>query len=162
MDKTLSQSEIDAMYARAAAAHAIEDAINATQASEASSPTPVAPNEATEIAELAPLYKAIDELTQRLAKLEAAYTERVGQLEKAVADSKANVSESQGSLAGSQELKNINTQLAGIMQNLQATPAYGARTGFKCDKCGSQGTVAITLRCTKCGKDKLWGWWPKK
>lgn len=165
-NKPLSQADIDAMFAKAAPAQAgkASSSIHASPAPPApaaSSPAQVAPKGAADTTDIKYLYNAMDELTQRLARLESAYLERLGQIEKAIADCKANASESETSFAMSQEVKNIRVQLAGIMQNLQATPVYGTRNVFKCNQCGSQGLVAITLKCTKCGRDSQWGWWPK-
>ena len=33
---------------------------------------------------------------------------------------------------------------------------------FHCDSCNSQGLVAFSTKCTKCGKQTWWGWWPQK
>lgn len=165
-NKPLSQAEIDAMLAKAAPAQPSKTSSSAhashpATASPASSPAQVAPKRTADTPYIESLYKTIDELTQRLARLESAYIERMGQIEKAIADSKANAAESADSRDDSQELKNIRFQLAGIIQNLQATPGYGARNAFKCSQCGSQRLVAITLRCTKCGGNSLWGWLPR-
>ena len=52
------------------------------------------------------------------------------------------------------ELGNIETRLDGI-------PTLGLKHDFKCD-CGASGFVAVHIKCTKCGRDTYWGWWPKK
>jgi hypothetical protein len=33
---------------------------------------------------------------------------------------------------------------------------------FHCDSCDSHGLVAFSSKCTKCGKQTWWGWWPQK
>jgi hypothetical protein len=33
---------------------------------------------------------------------------------------------------------------------------------FHCDSCESHGLVAFSSKCTKCGKQTWWGWWPQK
>jgi len=42
------------------------------------------------------------------------------------------------------------------------TPLWGARHGITCDCCGSKGWIAIRIKCTKCGRETYWGWWPEK
>jgi hypothetical protein len=44
---------------------------------------------------------------------------------------------------------------------LDGTPALGLRRCFKCD-CGASGFVAVRIKCTKCGRETWWGWFPKQ
>ena len=42
------------------------------------------------------------------------------------------------------------------------TPLWGARHRITCTGCGSKGWIAIRIKCTKCGRESNWGWWPEK
>jgi hypothetical protein len=35
------------------------------------------------------------------------------------------------------------------------------RRSFVCSNCGTKGLVAVTLKCTRCNHEDLWGWFPK-
>jgi hypothetical protein len=58
-------------------------------------------------------------------------------------------------------LETISAGLQDIEARLDGTPALGLRQRFKCD-CGASGLVALHVRCTKCGRESYWGWWPEK
>jgi len=40
-------------------------------------------------------------------------------------------------------------------------PLAGLRYQFKCD-CGAKGHIAAAVKCTACGKEVWWGWWPEE
>lgn len=48
-----------------------------------------------------------------------------------------------------------------IESNLEATPGYHAHKTFTCASCHSTGLTAIRARCTQCGKEFWWGWYPE-
>ena len=58
-------------------------------------------------------------------------------------------------------LEAISAGLRDIEARLDGTPALGLRHRFKCD-CGASGLVALLVKCTKCGEESYWGWWPDK
>lgn len=60
-----------------------------------------------------------------------------------------------------QSLEATSAKIEDIETRLHGTPALGLRQRFKCD-CGSSGYVAIHIKCTKCGREDYWGWWPEK
>jgi DNA-directed RNA polymerase subunit RPC12/RpoP len=41
------------------------------------------------------------------------------------------------------------------------TPLWQARERISCNSCGSKGRIAVPIKCTNCGKETYWGWWPK-
>jgi hypothetical protein len=104
----------------------------------------------------------VAELAQRLSVMEATLG-RFGQIEKALAETKSGGSPNlQDFQAVVKQLKKVTAQVNNTAQGLQGTPGYGAQTSFKCSSCGAQGLVATPFRCTRCGKDRWLGWWPKK
>jgi len=58
-------------------------------------------------------------------------------------------------------LEAISAELEDIEARLDGTPALGLKHRFKCD-CGASGSVALHIKCTKCGRESYWGWWPEK
>lgn len=49
-----------------------------------------------------------------------------------------------------------------IADNLADDPLYGARHQITCMGCGSEGRIATAIKCTECGKETWWGWFPKQ
>jgi hypothetical protein len=49
----------------------------------------------------------------------------------------------------------------GLASQLQRSFGISAQHSFACSSCGTHGHVAAKVRCTSCGNDALWGWWPK-
>ena len=41
-------------------------------------------------------------------------------------------------------------------------PLWGARYQITCKGCGNKGWIATRMRCTKCGRETYWGWFPKE
>ena len=44
---------------------------------------------------------------------------------------------------------------------LAEIPLANIRERFSCE-CGTEGMVAVSIKCTACGRDTWWGQWPKK
>lgn len=59
-------------------------------------------------------------------------------------------------------VRKVNSQVVRIQRGLKGTPGYSLRSGFTCESCGSQSFVAIPMRCTSCGSEGWWGWWPRE
>jgi len=57
-------------------------------------------------------------------------------------------------------LEAISAELDDIETRLDGTPALGLKHHFKCD-CGASGFVALHIKCTKCGRESWWGWFPE-
>jgi len=57
-------------------------------------------------------------------------------------------------------IKEIDAQLMSILKGLQGTVGYNLGQNFRCSSCGSQGFVAGLVKCTVCGEENWWGWWP--
>jgi len=172
--KTLTQAEIDAMLSKGPQAQAATPKAASTSSPGAIAQEPRKIAEPTQLvhkeAQIKPVTSIEDEslsatvadLAQRVAQIELDIG-RLGQLERALADwDSASEPNAQQLRSLAKKLQNLITEVEGIVESLLATPAYGARRNFRCNHCGSQRTVAAVLRCTQCGKDSLWGWWPQK
>jgi hypothetical protein len=62
----------------------------------------------------------------------------------------------------SPRIAQLNEEFQKIGINLRGTPGYGIRHNFTCEKCHDHGHVAEMFRCTKCGHERWYGWWPDK
>ena len=60
-----------------------------------------------------------------------------------------------------EKLEALVEKVEEIDTRLNGTPALGLKREFKCS-CGASGLVAIGIKCTQCGRETYWGWWPKK
>jgi ribosomal protein L33 len=60
------------------------------------------------------------------------------------------------------QITNIARQIEVLNEGLRTTPDYNLGKTFNCASCSSNGTIAIKVRCTSCGKENWWGYWPKK
>lgn len=58
--------------------------------------------------------------------------------------------------------KAVEHQIKEVTRCVQKTLGYNISKTFKCRSCAGIGTVAIRVKCTKCGKESWWGWWPVK
>ena len=102
------------------------------------------------------------ELKQRMESVES-LGQRIGALEKSVADIGAAAQAfRQSTQALVQHLAAQNARLQGLADNAQATPGHGLRKLFTCAHCASKEAVASRIKCTSCGAESWWGWWPKK
>ncbi len=86
------------------------------------------------------LEKKVSQLAARLGKIDVAL-KRLDQIDKAVGD--------------------MTRRYSGLANQLQRSFGVSAHQGFACSSCGNHGNVATKVRCTSCGHDALWGWWPK-
>lgn len=48
-----------------------------------------------------------------------------------------------------------------LQEEFSNTPLRNLGERFSCE-CGAKGMVANHIKCTKCGKETWWGWWPEK
>ena len=168
--RTLSQQEIDAMLKAAAPAPKRAPAPQPEMAAPAAQPAPAAAPQAAPMVQAAPAVAPaandamLAALSQRLAAVEGMMA-RMAQLEAAV----ANLQMSGGGGPGAMEhqalmnqVRKLTAQVESLTKAARATPGFGARNSFTCASCGARGMVATVYRCTKCGKDKWLGFWPRR
>lgn len=100
-------------------------------------------------------------LDERLAAAEAAL-KRMGQLEGAVSEAYGAIGQLRQVLqAVAGQVQALGGAVDSISKNLQATPVYGLRHSFTCRSCRSTGVVTVRVRCTRCGQESWWGWYPQ-
>jgi len=56
----------------------------------------------------------------------------------------------------------LEDRIDDVESKASESPLYGAKYRTICNTCGSKGFIAAAVKCTKCGHETWWGWWPKK
>jgi hypothetical protein len=107
------------------------------------------------------LNSKIEELTRQLSNMSQA-VKRMDALEKKLAELENRGEGHQDSAGLVQKVQLLSDEMKKIVTNLKGTPGYGARATFSCDKCNDKGHVAVQYRCTNCGHERWYGWWPEK
>lgn len=103
------------------------------------------------------LYERLSELANRVSRLEAVIAKfDVGGKNQTAQVNPATLK------ATIQQIQNVSSQVEVISEGLRGTAGYNLNKVFTCSACGSVGVVAIKVKCTKCGQENWWGWWPKK
>lgn len=100
-------------------------------------------------------------LTDQLAKMGPSL-KRLEYLEKKVIDLEMKLEKNNKSQELLHRVNQLSEEYKKLSVNLKGTPGYGVRHSFTCEKCNDQGHVAQMFRCTSCGQEKWYGWWPNK
>jgi len=100
-------------------------------------------------------------LTKQLGQITGAL-KRLDAVEKKLGDLTAKVENNRESAQTAQRVQKLNDELKKIPVNLKGTPGYGIKHTFDCEKCSDHGHVAVMFRCTNCGHERWYGWWPEK
>ncbi len=87
--------------------------------------------------------------------------EKVAQLEQELAKVDATVKNLAGQVQGSlKQMQKVVNQLNKTTKGLKDTWGYDLHKNFECEKCGSEGYVLGLVKCSDCGDEDWWGWWP--
>jgi hypothetical protein len=190
--KTLSQAEIDSLVQQATVKRRARPLEKTPVVSRPVTPTGMAAVQAqpkrSDGAQDS-LQAVVDSLAERLKRIEDALGDYAHQGNSVQAlldanqqaqDSVAGLAERMGKIEGSMgrlELKGdfcgdgggtgkpdkaVENQMKEITRCVQKTLGYNISKTFKCRSCAGIGMVAIRVKCTKCGKESWWGWWPIK
>jgi hypothetical protein len=103
----------------------------------------------------------IADLTNKLTQMGTAL-KRIEILEKKATELEKTVAKNKEAPETAQRVVELSEAVKKISTNLKGTPGYGVRHTFNCEKCSDQGHVAVMYRCTKCGHERWYGWWPDK
>lgn len=118
------------------------------------------PHHALDDSALETIRQTMADLTQRTVEL-ADHLHRLEQKQNDAADFGAAILQLEEKLeAAARHLRDMEGRVTTVYRKLQDTPSYGVRSDFTCESCGAHGLTAIPLRCTSCGKEGWWGWWP--
>ncbi len=163
-DQILSQDEIDAMLSGGAGGAQSTPA--AEERAEAPPPpvtkqVPASPQPAAAVPDPG-TQMMLDKLAEKVEGFGAAF-ERINQLEKVISETNSAIQQMRAefqNFGGQTQL--INSKVDGILANLKTTLGYRAQKTFTCNSCRRKGQVAAKVKCTECGQENWWGWWPGK
>lgn len=104
----------------------------------------------------------VTELEQRLGRVETVIR-RLERLESVMGGAEGMAHQSPEKLqAVIKRVQQLSEDVRIISTKLQGTLGYDVYHNFTCDSCSSQGAVAISLKCTKCGRESWRGWGAKR
>ena len=110
--------------------------------------------------EVIALQKTVADLTRQVSKFTGTaqrldlLEERTGHLAQLIQHSSHNEQPS------GEQIAEIQAQLWELSQQLKNR--HELREDFQCAHCKSKGTMSILTKCTSCGQERWFGWWPKK
>ena len=181
-DKVLSQEEIDAMLSGGSTASeeaapevvaepSVPAVIQEPLPPPAAAPMPPPPVDAAPQTPQAVVQSELNaegtqlmlnKMMERMETIGAAI-ERIGQLENAAIESNAAIRQIRQDMQDmANQVQLVGSKIDGILSNLKATIGYRAQKTFTCSSCKTSGNVATRVRCTQCGEENWWGWWPQK
>lgn len=189
-NKVLSQAEIDAMLSGGSASEESQAETSAPptviQLSSATGPPVVEPAAAAPalpvasedgpdqlatpgtipnqpgdpVATLNTLVTTVTAMAQQLGTAEETL-KQFDQLRTDVSETNTTVKEMKESFQEmEQQLQALTSQLQSTLEGLKGTFGYRAKQTFTCDSCNTSSMVATRIKCTHCGKENWWGWWP--
>ncbi|MBN1368576.1 MAG: hypothetical protein JW967_11685 [Dehalococcoidales bacterium] len=173
-EKVLTQADVDALVALVPSKpRATVSDTQQLQIEEIGSPVPdetvaieIPPDEASPIPqssspELESIQKSLADMVIQVTNLTDA-VRRIEVLEKKTEQIAKSVSQSPNTITQSLELRidELQSQLQSFYQKVHNK--HELREDFQCSHCKSKATVAFYAKCTTCGKEKWFGWWPAK
>jgi hypothetical protein len=115
---------------------------------------------AQSLSEVVAMKKTIEELSRQVAKFTAT-AQRLDQLEERIGQvSLAIQNTSHGFQPAIDKISRMEAELDDLEQ--QTAHRHELRDDFVCEKCDSRRTMAILTKCTSCGQERWFGWWPRK
>ena len=172
-EKVLSQADVDALVALVPEAPRTEPTATATAVSEdkplqSATSEPVRtsatdhepPSSSCSSTEVIALQKTLADLTRQVSKL-ANTVQRLDFLEEKTGELAKMIQQSPYSIRFSEkQIAAIDDKVEELSHNLKKR--HELRENFQCEHCDSKGTVAFFTKCTSCGQERWFGWWPRK
>ena len=110
--------------------------------------------------EIIALQKTVADLTRQVSKF-ADTAQRIDLLEEKTAQLAQIMQHSEhNDRPSGEQLAEIQAQLSDLSGRLHES--HDLRENFECQHCQSKGTVAFLTKCTACGQERWFGWWPRK
>jgi hypothetical protein len=103
----------------------------------------------------------VSSLTDQIMKMGNSL-KRLENIEKRVMELEKKLENNKQSQELLHRVNQLSEEYKKVSNNLKGTPGYGVRHSFTCEKCEDQGHVAQMFRCTSCGHERWYGWWPNK
>lgn len=105
---------------------------------------------------------AVTKLSERMEKLDIAIT-RLGQQDDSREDVHTLIRMLSDDLRSvTERLDEMEKQISIMARKSSDTMGYAMRGKFHCKSCGAHGYVVSTIRCSRCGDESWWGWWPEE
>ena len=173
-EKVLSQADVDALVAlvpdapRAAAPPVSPQPVPAEKPQPAAAEpvrSSVSVHESPALhnvpsSEISALQKTVADLTRQVSKF-ADTAQRIDLLEEKTAQLAQIIQHSaHNDRPSGEQITEIQTQLCDLSERLHQR--HELREDFECQHCQSKGTVAFLTKCTACGQERWFGWWPRK
>jgi hypothetical protein len=110
--------------------------------------------------EIIALQKTVADLTRQVSKF-ADTAQRIDLLEEKTAQLAQVIQHSaHNDRPSAEQITEIRSQLCDLSGRLHER--HELREDFECQHCKSKGTVAFLTKCTSCGQERWFGWWPRK
>jgi uncharacterized coiled-coil protein SlyX len=110
--------------------------------------------------EIIALQKTVADLTRQVSKL-ANTAQRIDLLEERTSQLAQLIQHQAHNVPPAEEqIAEIQAQLRDLSRHLNERPEL--REVFECRHCKSKGTVAFLTKCTACGRERWFGWWPRQ
>jgi hypothetical protein len=110
--------------------------------------------------EIIALQKTVADLTRQVSKF-ADTAQRIDLLEEKTAQLAQIIQHSaRNDRPSGEQIAEIQAQLGDLSERLHQR--HELREDFECQHCKSKGTVAFLTKCTACGQERWFGWWPRK
>ena len=87
--------------------------------------------------------------------------DKIPKLEKELAKANDLIETLSGQLQNLQnKLQNATEEISRARNKLNGTWGYDIQNSFECQSCGARGHVVGLVKCSECGDEDWWGWWP--
>ncbi len=110
--------------------------------------------------EIIAIQKTLADMTRQVSKL-ANTAQRLDLLEETIWQLEKQMQQSPYSIRSSgEQIAKIHDRVQELSFDLKKR--HELREYFQCEHCDSKGTVAFLTKCTSCGQERWFGWWPGK
>ncbi|NQT71316.1 MAG: hypothetical protein HQ553_00930 [Chloroflexi bacterium] len=102
-----------------------------------------------------------DPAIEKIPQLEKQLATKIPELERELATMNASITELSAQLQTAlNEMKETARKINDAMQGTKGTWGYDIHRTYECQHCGSKGNVVGLVKCSECGDEDWWGWWP--
>lgn len=99
----------------------------------------------------------------KIPLLEKKLTTKLPQLEMELENAKSEIADLSGKLQKAlHQVQENSDQVKTTEKGLQGTWGYDIKRHYECESCGSRGHVVGLVKCSECGDEDWWGWWPSE
>lgn len=102
-----------------------------------------------------------DPAIEKIPQLERQLTTKIPELERELAAMSASIGELSTQVQTAlNQMKETTKKINDDMQGIKGTWGYDIHRTYECQHCGSKGNVVGLVKCSECGDEDWWGWWP--